>query len=216
MLFPCLTIFMVFIITLAVRYQQINRKQKEVQDAFWEREAQANTVPAVDLDSLSYITVPLERFPLGAFSDADMIAMEDRLKELSEQRLLNLTGKTNTELKELYGVPNLATVQSYGDNFDELTVLLKDYGSALIDRECISDAVAVLEFAASQGTDISQNYILLGQCYATLGQYEKISYLMEQVSSMSLILGPSILRHLQAILDEHSPNEPEQTEDFTL
>ncbi len=216
MLFPCLTIFMIFIIALAIRYRQINKKQAELRDGFWEREARANEAPAVDLDSLQYIQIPLERFPLGAFSDADIAKKEARLRELSGKRILNLTGKTNTELKERYGVSNLTAVQEYGDNFDELTVLLKEYGEILMARECITDAVSVFEFAASLGTDVSQNYILLGQCYEILGQYDKISYLMDQVSSMSLMLGQSILRHLQEILDRHGVTEQKDPEDFSL
>jgi hypothetical protein len=217
MVLPFFTIFVIFVILLAIRYKSLNNRQDDMQASFWEREAAANAVPPVDLDALTYITVPLERFPLGNFTDANIVEMENKLQQLSTQRMLNITGKTNTELKETYGVPNLTKVQSYGENFDQLTVVIKEYGEALLHKECISDAVTVLEYGVAVKTDVSQNYILLGQCYKTLGQTDKISYLMEQVSSMSLVLGPSILRHLQALLDEENASAGETAEeDFSL
>lgn len=202
MSFPFLTVIMIFIIFLAVRYRSIDRKQDDVTRAFWEREQKANAVPTADLDNIKYITIPLDKFPLGFSKDPDILAMERELRELSQKRLLNLTGKTNTELKERYGVANLTTMQSIGEDFDRLTVLLRDYGSALIDAGRLADAISVLEFGAAIKTDISQNYILLGNCYKALGKTDKIQYLLQQIETSDLMLTSHIQRHLQDLLSD--------------
>ncbi len=217
MAFPFLTIFMIFIVYLAIRQRSVTRKQNETRESFWERESAANNAPAADLDNITYITIPLGKFPLGKNQDVRIVSIEKELEELSKKRLLNLTGKTNTELKETYGVKNLPAMQAIGEDFDRLTILIKDYGEALIDLGQLSDAIAVLEFGAAVKTDISQNYTMLGDCYQALGQTAKITYLMQQVESQNLVLGPSIIRHLKALLPEDSTaSDVKSPEDISL
>lgn len=216
MLFPFFTIFLIFVVWLAVRYRSGDRKSQQLQEDFWENEAKANSAPAIDLDSIHYISIPLEKFPLGLCPEDEILQMESRLKELSEKRILNLTGKTNTELKATYGVKNLPAIMEIGENFDQLTVLLKDYASALIQRKHISEAVSVLEFGVGIGTDISQHYIMLGQCYHQLGKSDKIDYLIEQVNTRDLLLGPSIVRQLESMKTEYQPITSSEEEDFSL
>lgn len=216
MLFPFFTIFLIFVVWLAIRYRSNNQKTQQLQDDFWENEAKANSAPAADLDSIQYINIPLEKFPLGLYSQDEILQIEFQLKELSQKRILNLTGKTNTELKATYGVSNLPAIMEIGENFDQLTVLLKDYASALIQHKSFQEAIAVLEFGVGIGTDISQHYIMLGQCYQKLGKFDKIDYLIEQVKSRDLLLGPSILRQLESMKTSSQPVESSAEEDFTL
>ncbi|MBR1571421.1 MAG: hypothetical protein IJ655_01625 [Lachnospiraceae bacterium] len=202
MAFPFLALFLGFVIFLAIRYRQTDAHVQKMQDDFWEREANANASPKINLDNLTYITIPLDKFPLGFSEDPNIQEMEHKLHELSSHRMLNLTGKTNTELKETYGVANLDTVAAYGDDYDKLTVLLKDYATALINNDMLNEAVAVLEFGVGIKTDVSQNYILLGDCYKSLGKISKISYLKDHVENLNLVLGPSIINHLNELLDD--------------
>ncbi len=217
MAFPFLTIFMAFIIFLAVRQATIKKHRQDAEDAFWEKEAEANVKLAVNLDDLCYITIPLEKFPLGFSNDSEILAMENRLQELSTMRILNLTNVTNTDVKLTYGVPNFDKVTSYGDNFDELTLLLKNYALSLIDHQMIAEAMTVLEYGVGIGTDISQHYVLLGECYVTLDKTQKLTDLINLVDASSLVMKSSILRQLTA-LTEGSAEDAElvsSPEDFT-
>lgn len=105
MKFPFLAIFLGIGIFLAIRYKSLNKKQDEVTQSFWEREAAANAAPTADLDNIKYITIPLDKFPLGFSKDPAICSLENTLRDLSKKRLLNLTGKTNTELKEPTALP---------------------------------------------------------------------------------------------------------------
>lgn len=218
MLFPCLTLFLIFVVWLAIRYRSSRQKIQTYQEDFWEHEAMANATPPINLDDLKYITIPLEKFPLGLHPEEEFLQIEQQLRDLSHERILNLTGKTNTELKTLYGVSNLSAVIEMGDHYDTLTLLLKEYASALLKKEYVTEAVVLLEFGVSIGTDVSQNYILLGQCYHRLGKFSKIDILMEQVRARNLMLGPSILRQLSDMKkpNDNAPAFSQDTENFTL
>ena len=76
MLFPFLTIFMIIIIFLAIRYRSNKRHQQEIQDDFWSKEAAANATPSVDLSNLKYITIPLDKFPLGFSQEEKILSLE--------------------------------------------------------------------------------------------------------------------------------------------
>ena len=215
MLFPFLTIFMVIIIFLAIRYRTNEKHQQEIQDDFWSQEAMANASPPVDLTSLKYITIPLDKFPLGFSTEEKVLSMETQLVELSNKPLLNLTGKTNTELKLTYGVSNLEKMMEIGEDFDTLTILLKDYAGALLEHKMIAEAITVLEFGAGIGTDISQHYLMLGECYKTLGKTDKIQLLIEKIYQSNFLLAPSIIRQLNTLLENDTPSI-ESPEDFHL
>lgn len=215
MLFPFLTIFMAIIIFLAIRYRSNEKHQQEIQDDFWSQEAMANATPPVDLTNLKYITIPLDKFPLGFSTEEKVVSMETQLLELSNKPLLNLTGKTNTELKLTYGVSNLEKMMEIGEDFDTLTILLKDYAGALLEHKMIAEAITVLEFGAGIGTDISQHYLMLGECYKTLGKTDKIELLIEKIYQSNFLLAPSIIRQLNTLLENDTPSI-EGPEDFHL
>lgn len=210
MAFPFLAIFIVFVLLLALRFSTVKKKTNEKYNTFWNNEAAANNVPAVDLSTLSYIKVPISRFPFNKWEDDEIQMMEAQIQELSEKRILNLTGKTNTDLKMTYGTANLDAMTEIGENFNTLIVLLVDYAKALMQKDDFEEAAKILEYGASIGSDISSNYMLLGDCYVALHRVSKIPVIRQQVESMHLMLEHKITSYL----DELASNN--QAEDFTI
>lgn len=194
--FPFLTIFLIFIVWLAIKIKQSKAKHTKDMDDFWMAEMQANATPAKDIKGLSYITIPIEKFPLDFSTDEETMEIESRLKELSTHPLLNLTGKTNTEIKAAYGVPNFETMCQIGEDYDEVTLLLDKYAAKLEEAGRINDAMAVLEFAVGTKTDIKTSYTRLGKCYKSLGKEEKLAYLIKQVEESNLLLKNTIIKEL--------------------
>ena len=201
MLFPILGIVLVGMIALALRYRYLNKKMDNVNEAFYERERKANATPKKDISNLTYIKVPLEKFPIGQIEDEEIKVIEDKLVALSEKDILNLVGKTNTDLKEEYGVPNFDKMQEVGENFNELTVTLVEYGNELILRNMLDEAISVLEYGIAIKTDVSKNYTLLGDCYKQKNQPRKIKVLREQAERYDGIMRESIIRHLDELLE---------------
>ncbi len=194
--FPFLTIFLIFIVWLAIKIKQSKAKHTRDMDDFWMAEMQANATPAKDIKDLSYITIPIEKFPLDFSTDEETMEIESRLKELSTHPLLNLTGKTNTEIKAAYGVPNFETMCQIGEDYNEASLLLDKYAAKLEEAGRINDAMAVLEFAVGTKTDIKTSYTRLGKYYKSLGKEEKLAYLIKQVEESNLLLKSAIIKEL--------------------
>lgn len=200
-MFPFFSVFFIFIILFALRLRYLTKKREEREKEFWDREKQADLTPDVDLSGLDYIHVPLDIFPFGFSDDPETEMMEDQITGLSKKPLLNLNGKTNTDLKLEYGAGNLERMQHIGDDFSQLTILISDYAKALIDDKMYDDARRILEYGSSINSDISSNYMLLGDCYMHLGQAEKIEPLKEKVRSLHLLLESKIIGYLDSLTD---------------
>ena len=209
-MYPFLIVILTLCILLAVRLAKIRKHQAEKDNAFWDREKQADTAIDKDLNSLTYITIPLSKFPLHFSEDDEVMMIEDALEEIATHRMLNLNGKTNTDLKLMYGPGNLEAVQQMGDDFSQMTILLCDYAKCLMQAERYHDALTVLSFGSSVNSDISTNYMLMGDCYQALHQERKIPAVIEQVKSLHLLLEPKILEHLVPMV----PDEDQELENF--
>ncbi len=210
MSFPFLAIFIVFVLLLALRFSTVKKKTQEKYNNFWDNEAAANNAAAVDLSTLSYINVPINRFPFNKWEDDEIQMMEAQITELSKTRILNLTGKTNTDLKLQYGAANLDALTEIGENYNTLIILLVDYAKALMQKDDYEEAAKILEYGASIRSDISSNYMLLGDCYVALHRVSKIPVIRQQVESMDLLLGHKIVSYLDELTEKHTP------EDFAL
>lgn len=209
--FPILPFFLIFLIWLTFRIKSLDAKQKKQQADFWAKEKAASITPAKDISNLSYITIPIEKFPLNFSNDEKVIEIERELTELSTHRLLNLSGISNTDLKLTYGTTNFDVMSQIGEDFDRACVLLNSYAKALIDAAREDDAKNVLEFAVGVGTDISESYIMLANYYKKSSQNEKLSFLRERISNSQLLLKNSILNKIDNSSEEDfSASAPEQ------
>lgn len=212
---PILGIVLAFVIFLAIRYRSLAKKREQKSEDFWAREREGNLSVRrdIDLEKLPYLKVPLSKFPSDAalLDDTTYMSYIAQLEAMSHERMLNLSGKTNTDLKLEYGINNLDTMQKVGDNYISLTVLLIDIAKHLMAIERFEDAITVLEYGVSIGSDISANYTLLGDCYLRVGRPKKITDLIDLVKSRGFVMERSILKHLNSLL----PDEME-TEDFKV
>ena len=194
--FPILPFFLIFLIWLTFRIKSLDAKQEKQQKDFWDRERAANITPAKDISNLRYITIPIEKFPLNFTDDPKVLEIENELQELSTHKLLNLTGKSNTDLKLEYGVPNFETMTKIGEDFDRLCVLLNSYAKILKEAGLHKDALETLEFAVGIGSDINETYTLLADYYKENSQKKKHQYIKSKVSSREMLLKDSILKKI--------------------
>ena len=214
MAFPFLTVFIIFLVITYIRRESLSKRQREREEAFWAREEEAAHTPAKDLSTLRTIEVPLARFPIGRIDDDDLMMIEEELISLSKRRIMNLNGKTNTDIKIEYGTANFDVVSRMGEDFDRLIMVLCDYAKGLMQGGYDREAVAVLEYGAQIGSDISANYTLLGECYHALGRDDELERLKEEVRASELPLKESILAQLeQPDYTEPDKAEPDETGD---
>ena len=193
-------IFLLFVILFAlwVKYE-VGKNSKIEADAnadFLERERQANFTRKADITDLDYISIPLNDLPfmgnyekvtasytpstkLNSHTNGEIMACEKNIISLSNKKILNLGGLSNTDIKMEYGVANLQILMQYDDNFSKLSRALAKWGKLLYDAGELSAAEKVLSYAVSCKVDIEEVFITLAKIYKQSGNELGISDLVE-------------------------------------
>ncbi len=198
MKFPFLASFIIFVIWLAYEMRKADKKYKQGNEDFWEREARSNNTRRKSLDLLDYIKIPLDALPIHALeNDTTVISCLETLHRLQDEKIVNFTGISNTDLKMQYGVANLDTLSAYDQNFTELVTTLQAWAKALYDANLLGEAALVLEFAIRIRSDVSASYLLLARIYAQTGREAQIASLIETASGLNSLSGSMIVHSLQ-------------------
>jgi predicted Zn-dependent protease len=179
------------IIFAAILHHEIRKNsdaQQSLEDRFWRREQEANFTRRKDISNLNYLTIPLEKIPQNLHTEA-----ENTLVRLSSCQMLNLAGKTNTDLKLEYGAANLEALSGFDDNFTEFVRTVPVYAKELIEAGQADAAQELLELAVSYQADGSAVYTTLADLYRQAGQGARIDSLVETVSEMVETPGKKII-----------------------
>ena len=70
--FASFMIFVVFLIWLGYEMKKHSRYDEKKQQEYWTRERKANSTRKQSLENLSYITIPLETFPMDLLTSDEM------------------------------------------------------------------------------------------------------------------------------------------------
>jgi hypothetical protein len=167
------------------------------------REDEANAVRRKDISNLPYITVPLDTLPLNITvnDEKKQLKIDEYVKEihlLAEKKMLNLTGISNTELKETYGPANLEVLSIYDQTYARYIrtlYLLAD----IIYPYYPAEAAKLSEYCISIGTDISGTYELLGKYYLAHNERERFEELYQHIPDKESISGKTIINKLDRL-----------------
>ena len=151
---------------------------------------------SADASDNAYTRAPEHRAPL---SD-ELATTELELCKLADCRIINLTGISNTELRLTYGTANLDPLTAYDHNFTILIRTLQKWGTLLVSAGKKDDAITVLSYAVSIGSDIAGTYATLGRLYKEQGEFEKIEELKTSAETLTTLMKPSILRDLEQLI----------------
>lgn len=198
-----LIIFIIILLILAnVRHKEQN-SQKKIYENFLAKEQAANSTRKKDISNLDYIPFSAECLPIGTFSDDILNSCETALLNLSGQKILNLTDKSNTDLKLLYGPANLTALTEYDENYHQLADTLLKYAIREQELERIDESITILEYAMSLHIDSSQIYILLAKLYQQTKTPEKINGIISVLHTMDEKFCSFVLPKLEAFhIDE--------------
>ncbi len=220
------TLFLSSLISFCLLIFLLNKRhskmEKSMKDAFWKREEEANHTRRKSLDNLPYITIPLEELPLAchitddtadvrntgdaadvrntgdaAANEAISEECKEILRSLSTQKIVNLNGYTNTDLKLSYGTANITCLTEYDQNYTLLVSTLQKWAEALYRGGAKKEGRQVLEYAVSIGTDVSHTYFLLADLYDEEGESDLKCSLIEKASGLSSLSSKVIVRTLQ-------------------
>lgn len=132
----------------------------------------------------------------------ELADVESEICKLADSKILNLTGISNTELRLTYGTANLDPLMSYDHNFTQLIRSLQKWGSLLASAGHPEDAVTVLSYAVSIGSDIAGTYAVLARLYKSRGEFGKIEELKSRAEELTTLMKPSILRDLDQLTSQ--------------
>lgn len=196
-------IFFIFLILVAwfafARNRTTHLQTKKAKD-FWETESNANNTRKTSLECLDYITIPLNLIELSTHSkDSTLAEYGKTLEMLSADKIVNLTGISNTDLKLKYGSANLSLLSKYDQNFTQLVQILNKIGHRLNELSETHSAIMVLEFAVACGSDISSTYKLLSTLYIANGESNKTEGLIQSANALNSLMKNSIIKYLNDI-----------------
>lgn len=200
MKFPFFASFIVFCIWLGYEIHKQRNKEAKTNQDFWEKEAMANNTRRKSLEDLDYIKIPFESLPMDILADDSVInECQETLKSLADSPIVNFTGISNTDLKLMYGAPNIDLLTRYDQNYTTLVHTLQKLAQALYDKGYLNEACLILEFAISTRTDISGSYKLLASIYKQRGQSEKIAELIPIAENLNTALSGRIVAMLKEL-----------------
>lgn len=192
-----LLIFAIFCLWNWYEMKSRARKEDEREAAFWEREAKANTVRRKPIDHLDYIQIP-DDFPENVLCDNEEIQNCIKvINSLKTDKILNLTGYSNTDLKMEYGAPNLTELSRYDTNYTSLVTTLQKWADILLDKGYEKEAIEIMEYVVSTKADIGRTYRLLAKHYLETGDEEKYHSLIETAKSLKSMNTKYIVESLQ-------------------
>lgn len=190
--------FILFSCVLSLAIKRNNRSEAKKQQEFWDREQQANQVRRKPLDDLDYVSLPLDTLPVNVM-DQDTIVKDclDTLSALSDEKIVNFAGITNTDLKLTYGAANITALSQYDQNFTLLVQTLQKWAKTLHQAGYIIEARQVLEYAVSIHSDAGTSYRLLATIYDRDGEQEKVAALYDAALALTSPSGKTIARTLR-------------------
>jgi len=123
----------------------------------------------------------------------------ETIHRLTQNKIVNFTGISNTDLKLKYGAPNLPLLMQYDQNYTLLARTLQKWASLLYEAQYTKEAKQILEFAMETRTDVKASYILLARIYQKEDCPEKIEELKALAETLQSASKTLILRNLNEI-----------------
>lgn len=196
---PFILLISIFAVWLRYEIAKSNKREKKSFQYFLQRERQANATRRRDITNLNYISLELEGLPLKDNEDDTINSYRDTIIALANRKIVNLTGLTNTDLKYRYGAANLDLLSEYDNNFTKLVSILHKWGERLYNNGNVSDAVTVLEYAVSCGTDVTKTYRLLARIYKEKNALNQIDHLIALIPDTTILRKDALIKELNQI-----------------
>ncbi len=194
------SVFIIIVVTALIFKTFMNRSNRSYNPnrEFLERERQANLTPAKSLEDLPYIRIEPLLLPLDVPSDKpETLEKQDIIRKMSEKKILNFTGKSNTDLKLEYGAANINFLTACDMNYTRLVQNIASLAEDYLNSGHEEEAKILLEYGIEIGTDVTKNYTLLAGLYKKSGESEKIAGLISQARDLNSLSKSVILKNLE-------------------
>ncbi len=196
MRFPFIVIVAALSLVLMHRIKYTRKVSEKNTEKFWAREREANRVRKKDISRLDYVKVPLDRLPFGTDASAEVQALEEDVRRISETKMLNLIGETNTDLKLKYGAANMDELTACDERFMVLLRSMYQWSCLLLEHGYTSQAIRLAEESLAMGSDISGIYYMLADYYQSENRTDALEELQEKAQTIKGLQGKAIKEYI--------------------
>lgn len=185
------------IINNAIR--RSNVRSKKTKDEFWERERSSYLAPDRSTDDLEFVVFPPD-LPMD-IDTGDPVTEEyqETLRVLSKEKVLNLSGITNTDIRLSYGKGNLPELSKADSRFITLLRTLNSVASGYIKAGYKEEGEKLLTFAVSLGSDIRDSWRMLGELYLLRDDDAALSDLIKKAEALDSPKKEGVLKDLRSL-----------------
>ncbi|MCH5267173.1 MAG: hypothetical protein J1E62_02415 [Lachnospiraceae bacterium] len=194
--------FIVFIICVQVKMKR-NARVSTWDQAFWQKEKDANFARKQDISDLEYLKVDLSLLPFQENASETVQDAQNDVRQTLQHPILNLNGMTNADIKLKYGLANFEHLSACDQNYLKFIRTLDRWGSALYEDADYQNAALVYEYALEIGSDISRTYTTLATIYAETDQIEKVQKLIDRIRESDSFMRDTIAEHLMQIIQKY-------------
>lgn len=175
-------VLMGLVINNAIR--RSNARSKKAQDEFWERERSSYKAPARSTSDLEYISFP-DDLPLNISTDDPQIKeYQETLVNLTKNKVLDLSGISNTDIRFAYGNKNMEELSRADSRYTTLCRTLNNLAKAYMGMDHKAEAVTLLTFALDSGSTIKESWLTLGQYHMENGDTESLETLIKRAEAI--------------------------------
>ncbi len=194
--------FMLFGVWLTFQLRKSRNLNEKAAVDFWENENMANSVRKKELEDSDFVKFPFDKLPtVESFSPDPVPECYTMLKELSDKKMVNLNGISNTEVKIRFGTANISILTEYDANYENFVKNIYLLCQHLYDIDRKEEALMLSEETILTGTDSLSHYKLIIQIYREQGNFAGISWLRENAEKIRGITKGAILRALSGDAD---------------
>lgn len=188
---------------IAYNKRKSDRAMQKSAESFWDREREANMARRKDISHLPYIEIPYDALPLAELPGCEEYAAAvQQLQALSGKQILDLSGRTNTDLKLAYGAANLPVLMECDQNYLVLIRSLSRMATLLYDAGKEDAAEQVLRFAIDSGSSIRSCFLQLASIYGKRRDYQKLDALISRAEALDISSKPRLLASLNEIKEQ--------------
>jgi hypothetical protein len=158
-------------------------------------------VTANHVNTNGTIVIGYSDIPIDALDELE--EYHNRLLSLSQKKIVNFTGKSNTDLKLEYGVANLNNLISYDENYTSLVQTIHYLAVCYHRIGFLKIAKEYLDFAISTHSDMCSSYMLLAKIDYKLGLNNDLDLLVKSTDSIPGSQKVTIDRKLKEFYQSH-------------
>ncbi len=193
-IFASFTVFGFWLTYQLRKSRNLNEKAKQ---DFWEEETLANSVRKKQLEASDFVLFPFEKLPSEeSFAPDPVPESLPLLLGLSDKKMVNLNGISNTEVKKRYGAANIAILSEYDANYECFAKNIYLLCQHLYDIGRKEEALMLSEETILTGTDSLSHYKLLIRMYRESANSGGLIWLRERAEILRSLTKNAILRAL--------------------